>query len=48
VRSRAALIDSFRESAVPLTEEEKTAMRGGRVSSGVETDEEDIDDILYG
>lgn len=46
--SRAALIDSFRESAVPLTEEEKAAMRGGRISSGLETDEDDIDDILYG
>jgi hypothetical protein len=46
--SRAELVDSFRESAVPLTEEEKAAMRGGRISSGVETDEDDIDEILYG
>ena len=42
------MIDSFRESTVPLTEAEKAAMREGRVSSGVETDEADIDDILYG
>ena len=46
--SRAEVIDSFRESTVPLTDAEKAAMQEGRVSSGVETDEEDIDDILYG
>jgi hypothetical protein len=46
--SRDAVIDSFRETTVPLTDAEKTAMRDGRVSSGIETDEEDIDDILYG
>ncbi len=46
--SRAALIDSFREASVPLTDEEKAAMRGGRISAGVETDEDDIDEILYG
>jgi hypothetical protein len=46
--SRAELIDSFRESAVPLTEEAQATMRGGRISSGVETDEDDIDEILYG
>ena len=46
--SRAALIDSFREASVPLSDEEKAAMRGGRISSGVTTDEDDIDEILYG
>ena len=46
--SHEEVIDSFRESTVPLSAEEKTAMREGRISSGVETDEEDIDDILYG
>ena len=46
--SREDVIDSFRKSAVPLSEVEKAAMRAGRISSGVETDEEDIDDILYG
>jgi predicted transcriptional regulator len=46
--SRAAVIDSFRESTVPLSTAEKDAMRQGRVASGVETDEDDIDDILYG
>ena len=42
------VIDSFRESTVPLSADEKKAMRRGRTSSSVETDEEDIDDILYG
>ena len=46
--SRAAVVDSFRESTVPLTDEQKAAMREGQFASGVETDEDDIDDILYG
>jgi hypothetical protein len=46
--SREDVIDSFRESTVPLSADEKNAMRRGRTSSGVETDEEDIDDVLYG
>ena len=46
--SRAEVIDSFRESTVPLSDAEKRQMQEGRVSSGVETDEDDIDDILYG
>lgn len=46
--SRDEVIDSFRESTVPLTEEQRKAMRRGQFSSGVETDEEDIDDVLYG
>jgi hypothetical protein len=46
--SRDEVIDSFRESSVPLSAAEKEAMQEGRFSSGVETDEEDIDDILYG
>lgn len=45
--SRDDVIDSFRSSAVPLSADQKEAMRRGRVSSGVKTDEEDIDDILY-
>ena len=45
--SRAEVIDSFRESTVPLSDAEKGQMQEGRVSSGVETDEDDIDDILY-
>ncbi|MFC3956973.1 hypothetical protein [Halovivax cerinus] len=46
--SREDVIDSFRTTTVPLTDDEKAAMREGRFSSGVETDEEDIDEILYG
>jgi hypothetical protein len=46
--SREDVIDSFRKSTVPLSESEKKAMQKGRISSGVETDEADIDEILYG
>ena len=34
-------------STVPLTESEKAAMQEGRFCSGVETDEDDIDELLY-
>jgi len=46
--SRDEVIDSFREPSVPLSDDEKEAMRQGRFSSGIGTEEEDIDDILYG
>ncbi len=46
--SRSEVIDSFRETTVPLSTVEKEAMTEGRFSSGTETDEEDIDEILYG
>ncbi|RQG98866.1 hypothetical protein [Natrarchaeobius oligotrophus] len=46
--SRDDVIDSFRESRVPLSDAEKETMQRGRFSSGVETGEEDIDEILYG
>jgi len=46
--SRKEVIDSFRSSTLPLSEAEKEVMRQGRISSDVETDEEDIDDVLYG
>ena len=46
--TRAAVIDSFRESTVPLSESEKAAMGQGRFSADVETDEADIDELLYG
>lgn len=42
------IVDSFRESTVPLSKAEKEAMSRGRFSSGVETDEGDVDEILYG
>ncbi len=46
--SRDNVIDSFRETTVPLSETEKKSMRRGRFQSGSETSEADIDDILYG
>lgn len=46
--SREAVIESFQSITVPLTEAEKAKMHDGRFRSGTETDEEDIDDILYG
>jgi hypothetical protein len=48
VESRAEFIDSFRDSPTALTEAELAAFNEGQISSGVETAEEDIDDILYG
>ncbi|TQQ80421.1 hypothetical protein [Halonotius roseus] len=45
--SRGEIIDSFNESAVPLSEDEKAAMQRGRFSSGNETTESDVDDVLY-
>lgn len=46
--SQEEVIDSFRETTVPLSEEEKEAFFEVTFDSGVETTEEDIDDILYG
>lgn len=46
--SREEIVDSFRKPTVPLSESQKEAMRRGRFSSGVETDEEDVDEVLYG
>ena len=46
--SRSEFVDSFRETSVSLSEEEIEQFNKGMISSGVETDEEDIDEILYG
>lgn len=46
--SRSEFIDSFRETAVSLSDDEIEQFNKGMISSGVETDEEDIDEILYG
>lgn len=46
--SKDAFVDSFRSTTVPLTDHEKEAMAEGRINSGVETDEDDVDDVLYG
>ena len=50
VESRSEFIDSFREGSSTLTDDEIARFNQGRISSGVETDEDedDIDDILYG
>ena len=48
VRSRTAFIDSFRDSAEVLSADEIDQFNTGMISSGVETDEDDIDEILYG
>jgi predicted nuclease with TOPRIM domain len=46
--SKSEFVESFNETTVPATEEEIEAFHRGTFDSGVETDEEDIDDILYG
>jgi hypothetical protein len=48
VESRSEFIDSFRTGTPVLTDAEIERFNEGRISSGVETDEEDIDEILYG
>jgi hypothetical protein len=48
VQSRAELVDSFREAPVALSDAEFERFDEGTVASGVETDEDDIDDVLYG
>jgi hypothetical protein len=46
--SRAAFVDSFRDGEAALSEAELERFNAGMISSGVETDEEDVDEILYG
>jgi uncharacterized protein YaaR (DUF327 family) len=46
--SKAEFVDSFREKTVPLSEAEIERMNEGTIDSGTETDEDDIDEILYG
>jgi len=48
IESKADLIDTFREERVPLSEVDREAFHEGTVSSGTTTDEDDIDDVLYG
>ena len=48
IESRTDLVDSFRETRVPLSEAERETFHDGMVSSGVTTTEEDVDDVLYG
>jgi uncharacterized protein (DUF342 family) len=46
--SSAEFIDSFRETTVPLSDEEIERLNETTIDSGQETDEDDIDEILYG
>lgn len=46
--SRSEFIDSFRDGAETVTDEELARFDEGMISSGVETEEADIDEILYG
>lgn len=48
IQSRAEFIDSFRDSTDALSADEIDQFNAGMISSGVETDEDDIDEILYG
>lgn len=48
VDARSEFIDSFRDGKEALSDAEFTRFNTGRIASGVETTEEDIDDILYG
>jgi len=48
MESRTEFIDSFREGAAKLSEAEIERFNRGTIASGVETTEDDIDDILYG
>jgi len=48
VASRGEFIDSFRDTPESLSDDELAQFNEGMIASGVETDEEDIDDILYG
>lgn len=45
---RSTFIDSFRDGEVALNEAAIDQFNQGQISSGVETDETDIDEILYG
>lgn len=45
--SKADLIDSFRETDVPLSEEEVAEFLSGTSSDGEPVAEDDIDDVLY-
>jgi len=46
--SKDDLIDSFRDEFEPLSGDELDRWFSGTIDSGVETREEDIDEILYG
>jgi hypothetical protein len=47
IESRSAFIDSFRDGTDALSDEDAERFNDGMIASGLETDEEDIDDVLY-
>lgn len=46
--SKSEFVDSFRDAATSLSDEEIERFNGATFDSGVETDEADVDEILYG
>jgi excinuclease UvrABC helicase subunit UvrB len=48
VDSRSEFVDSFRDGTDALSGDEIEQFNAGMIASGVETDEDDIDEILYG
>ncbi|MFC5136112.1 MULTISPECIES: hypothetical protein [Haloferacaceae] len=48
VGSRTEFIDGFRSGTDALSADEIDRFDSGTISSGVETEEDDIDEILYG
>jgi hypothetical protein len=48
IDSRAEFVDSFRDGKAALDDTELEAFNEGTIASGIETTEDDIDDILYG
>jgi hypothetical protein len=46
--SKDELIESYRDDFEPLSEAEVDQWLSGTVDSGVETTEDEIDDVLYG
>ncbi|AKH98016.1 hypothetical protein [Halanaeroarchaeum sulfurireducens] len=46
--SRSEFIDSFRDAKTALDDDEIERFNAGMIASGIETDEADIDEILYG
>ena len=45
---RSTFIDSFRDGEVALDDSAIEQFNKGQISSGIETDEAEIDEILYG
>jgi len=48
IQSKSELIDSFRPANVPVSADQRDAFHDGMVSTGVTTEEDEVDDIIYG